>query len=224
MFILTDGKNYVMENPMRPGTHMSTTSPIQAKRMTYKEARALLNNKSKKLAWVKSFHMVNVENEHKASTSSNYNGNGGVYVGENDIEFNDDILNSIYNEANTIMNVNGWDINQLKTYEEELNRGLSKYDSVDSDLTHALQKYKEDNNGKRPGASKMAQIGYILDEVRDKRKHIKQCLNYIRVMEDALTYHYSMSEIKRKMNDATYVAYKGRTEYYQKFLDLLNKR
>lgn len=31
MFILTDGKNYVMENPMQQGGYLSTTSPIQAK-------------------------------------------------------------------------------------------------------------------------------------------------------------------------------------------------
>lgn len=30
MFILTDGKNYVMENPMKAGQYISTTSPIQA--------------------------------------------------------------------------------------------------------------------------------------------------------------------------------------------------
>ena len=31
MFILTDGKNYVMENPIKQGTYVSTTSPLQAK-------------------------------------------------------------------------------------------------------------------------------------------------------------------------------------------------
>lgn len=31
MFILTDGKNYVMENPMQIGQYISTTSPIQRK-------------------------------------------------------------------------------------------------------------------------------------------------------------------------------------------------
>ena len=34
MFILTDGKNYVMENPMKIGEFISTTSPIQAKEFT----------------------------------------------------------------------------------------------------------------------------------------------------------------------------------------------
>lgn len=45
MFILTDGKNYVMENPMRQGVYISTTSPIQAKEFTWRQARSLLQNK-----------------------------------------------------------------------------------------------------------------------------------------------------------------------------------
>lgn len=31
MFILTEGKNYVMENFMKQGVYISTTSPIQVK-------------------------------------------------------------------------------------------------------------------------------------------------------------------------------------------------
>ena len=52
MFILTDGKNYVMENPMKVGEYISTTSPIQAKEFTYKQARTLLQNKKKSLSWI----------------------------------------------------------------------------------------------------------------------------------------------------------------------------
>lgn len=36
MYILSDEKNYVMENPMKQGTYISTTSPIQAKQFTWK--------------------------------------------------------------------------------------------------------------------------------------------------------------------------------------------
>ena len=41
MFILTDGKYYVMENPMKIGDYIKTTSPVQAKQFTYKQARNL---------------------------------------------------------------------------------------------------------------------------------------------------------------------------------------
>ena len=37
LFILTDGKNYVMENPMKSGEYMITTSSSMAKEFTYKQ-------------------------------------------------------------------------------------------------------------------------------------------------------------------------------------------
>ena len=52
-FILTDGKNYVMENPMKSGDYLSTTSPVQAKEFTFKQARSLTRNKKKSLSKAK---------------------------------------------------------------------------------------------------------------------------------------------------------------------------
>lgn len=222
MFILTDGKNYVMENPMKQGTYIRTTSPVQAKEFSFKQARSLLNDRSKKMSWVKAFYMVNQETGHVCEGSAYYKGNGGSYIGDNDIDFNEDIIDLIYKETKSIVGLAGWSIEQLKTYKEELNIGLSKYDSAESDIEHALQKYKEDNNGKKPQAHKMAKIGYLLDDIRDKHKHIKQCLNYIRVMEDAITYNYTIEKIKLELIKAKHSDYKGRTEYYQMALDLLD--
>lgn len=222
MFILTDGKNYVMENPMQQGGYLSTTSPIQAKEFTYKQARSLLNNRSKKISWIKGFHMVNQETGQVCEPSLNYKGNGGVYIGENDVEFDDTIITLIYKEVKSIIGLAGWSMNQLKTYEEMLNIGLSKYDSAESDINHALQKYKEDNNGKKPQAHKMAKIAYLLDDIRDKHKNIKQCLRYIQVMENAITYNYTIEKIKLELTKARNEEYKGRTEYYQMALDLLD--
>lgn len=221
MYILTDGKNYVMENPMKLGTYIRTTSPVQAKEVTYKQAKSILNDRSKKMAWIKTFYMVNQETG-KVDKSAKYcKGNGGVYIGENDIDFDESIIDLIYNETKTVIGLAGWSMNQLKTYEEQLKEGLSKYDSAESDIEHALQKYKEDNNGKKPQAHKMAKIGYLLDEIRDKHKHIKQCLNYIKVMQDAITYSYTIEKLKLELTKAKHVEYKGRTEYYQVALDLL---
>ena len=222
MFILTDGKNYVMENPMKEGAFISTTSPIQAKEFTWKKARALLNDRSKKMSWIKAFYIVNKENNEICEDSLKYKGNGGSYVGQNDIKFDDAIIDLIYKETKSIVGLAGWSMTQLKTYEEELNIGLSKYDSAESDIEHALQKYKEDNNGKKPQAHKMAKIGYILDEIRDKHKHIKQCQRYIKVMQDAITYNYTMEKMKLELAKAKHSEYKGRTEYYQIALDLLD--
>ena len=224
MFILTDGKNYVMKNPMGQG-YISTTYPIQAKQFTWKQARNLLNNRSKKMSWIKSFYIVNQENEEiceECKDSVYYKGNGGCYIGEKDIDFDDNIIEFIYKETKSIIGLAGWSMKQLKTYEEELNIGLSKYDSAESDIEHALQKYKEDNNGKKPQAHKMAKIGYLLNDIRDKHKHIKQCLSYIKVMEEAIEHGYTIEKIKLELTKAKHNNYKGRTEYYQMALDLLN--
>lgn len=222
MFILTDGKNYVMENPMKLGEYLQTTSPVQAKEFTYKQARTLLNNRNKKMSWIKAFYMVDTETKEVSKNSAGYKGNGGIYIGENDIQFDDSLIDKIYKETKSIIGLAGWSMMQLKTYEEELLVGLSKYDSAESDIEHALQKYKEDNNGKKPQAHKMAKIGYLLDEIRDKHKHIKQCLDYVRVMENAITYNYTIEKIKLELTKAKHSEYKGRTEYYQMALDLLD--
>ena len=219
MFILTDGKNYVMENPMKIGNYMSTTSPVQAKKFTYKQAKSILQNRKKSLSWLKEYQMVN--DESGQIKNKNYKGNGGVFVGENDIDFEDNIIDLIYQETKSIVGLVGWSMTQLKTYEEKLNIGLSKYDSAVSDIEHALQKYKEDNNCKKPQAHKMAKLCYLLDEVRDKHKHIKQCLSYVKVMEDAITYSYTLEKLKLELTKAKHNAYQGRTEYYQMALKLL---
>ena len=222
MYYLTDGKHYVMENPMKAGEYIRTTSPVHAKDFTYKQAKGLLQNKKKSLAWVRQFQMVNSETG-KVDKSAKYcKGNGGAYIGENDIEFDESIIELIYKEAKSVIGLAGWSMMQLKTYEEQLSEGLSKYDSAESDIEHALQKYREDNNGKKPQAHKMAKIGYLLDDIRDKHKHIKQCLNYIKVMEDAITYSYTIEKLKLELAKAKHVEYKGRTEYYQMALDLLD--
>ena len=222
MFILTDGKNYIMENPMQNGGYLSTTSPIQAKEFTYKQARALLQNKKKAWSWMKTFHMVNKETGEKGITSSDYKGNGGVYIGENDFDFDDNIIDYIYKEIKSIIGLAGWSATQLKTYRRALENGLSKYDSAESDIEHALQKYKEDNNGKKPQAHKMAKVGYLLDEIRDKHKNIKQCIDYVKVMEDAITYGYTIEKLKLELTKAKHTEYQGRTEYYKMALEMLD--
>ena len=160
MFILTDGKNYVMENPMKIGEYISTTSPVQAREFTYKQARKLLQNKKKSISWLKSYHMVEQETgEITSDNVKNYKGNSGVYIGKNDIEFDDGIIDIIYEETSSLMGMAGWSMTQLKTYEEKLNVGLSKYDSAESDIKHALQKYKEDNDGKNHRHIKCHNLG-----------------------------------------------------------------
>lgn len=221
MYILTDGKNYVMENPMKVGEYLSTTSPVQAKEFTFKQARSLLQNKKKSLAWIRVYRAIDRETGENCYIR-NYKGNGGIYVGKNDVDFDDKIIDQIYKEAGSLIGMAGWSLTQLNTYEEQLNNGLSKYDSALSDINHALQKYKEDNHGKKPQAHKMSKLGYMLDEVRDNRKHIKQCIRYVQVMKNAINYSYTLEKIKLELTKVKNTDYKGRTEYYQKALDILN--
>lgn len=222
MFVLTDGKNYIMENPCKSGTYISTSSPLMAKEFSYKQARSILNSRSKKMSWIKTFYMVDKETGQVSETPSPYKGNGGAYIGVNDIKFDETIIEKIYVETEMITGLAGWGMTQLKLYEEKLNIGLSKYDSAVSDIEHALQKYKEDNDGKNPQAHKAAKISYLLGEVRDKHKNIKQCMNYIKVLENAITYNYTMEKIKIELMNAKHTEYQGRTEYYQIALGILD--
>lgn len=222
MFILTDGKNYIMENPVQQGVYISTSSPVMAKEFSFKQARTVLNNRSKKMKWIGSYYMVDKEIGQISENSSSYKGNGGVYIGVNDIKFDDSIITRIYNEAKSITGLAGWSMAQIKTYKEQLSIGLSKYDSAVSDIEHALQKYKEDNNGKNPQAHKAAKIGYLLGEIRDKHENIKQCIDYIQVFENAITYNYTIEKIKLELVKAKHTEYQGRTEYYQIALNILD--
>ena len=63
MYILSDGKNYVMENPMKIGEYLSTTSPVHAKEFSYKQARALIQSNRKKWAWIKQYHLIGTDEE-----------------------------------------------------------------------------------------------------------------------------------------------------------------
>ena len=221
MFILTDGKYYVGENPMKGGEYIKVSSPLQAKNFTYKQAKSLLQSSKKKLAWVRKFQMLNTETKEVNKEAKFKKGNGGAYIGENDIDFNEKILKVIYEETNSILGLAGWSATQIKTFKQHLSNALSKYDSAESDIGHALQKYKEDSGGKNPQAHKMAKIGYLLDDIRDKHKNIKQCLLYLEVMENAIQFGYSIEKIKLELAKAKHVEYEGRTEYYQIALDLL---
>lgn len=222
LYILTDGKNYVMDDPIHPGRVMYSTSPVNAKKFTFKQARALLNNKSKKLSWIRSFNMVDDSSgEEIAKQEVRSRSNKGIFVGKNDIDFDISILDQIMQETNNLLGIAGWNMAQLTTYQNMLSTALSKYDSAEADIEHALQTYKEESGGKKPQAHKMAKVGYLLDDVRDKHKRIKQCQCYIKVMQDAITYHYTLEKLKLELSKATYEKYQGRTEYYDLALDML---
>ena len=212
---MTDGKNYVMENPMKVGEYLSTTSPIQAKEFTYKQARSLLQNKKKPLSWIKSMHMVNTETGKTEENIPKYS-NEGVFCGDKDFEFDDSIIDTIKQEVNSILGLAAWDINQLNTYVAMLNQGVQYYDNAIQDIKHVRL-------DKRPPAHIRTKIDGIMNELEEKRRDIKQARNFTEILIKAIKEQWAIGKIKAELSKAKYVPYKGRTKYYEIVEDLLKE-
>ena len=221
MFILTDGKYYVMENPMKSGDYMRVDSVAMAKEFSYKQARKLVTSPTKRNSWIRGFQILNKETMKESSLGSSYRGNANIYVGENDIKFDNSILEDIQKEVKSIIDLQGWDINQLELFMNSMSIALSKYDSIQSDIVHAMQEYRESHNGKKAQAHKMAKIAYMLDDVRDKRKEIKQGIRYVQAMINSINNHSGVHSLKENLKNVKNVRYRGRTEYYEKALSIL---
>lgn len=215
MFILTDGKNYVMENPMKQGVYLQTTSPIQAKEFTFKQARTLLNSKSKKMSWVKSFCMVDKETSELETDIPKYS-NEGIFCGSKDFEFDESIVETIKHEVDSIIGLAAWDINQLNTYVAMLNQGVQFYDNAIQDIKHARL-------DKRPPAHIRTKIDGIMNDLEEKRRDVKQTRNYINILIKAIKEQWSIGKIKAELSKAKYVPYKGRTKYYEMIEGLLKE-
>lgn len=215
MFILTDGKNYVMENPMKHGNYINTTSPIQAKEFTWKQARSLLQNKKKSLSWVKSFYIVNQETGQVETDVPRYS-NEGIFCGDKDFEFDESVIDTIKQEITSIIGLAAWDINQLNTYIAMLNQGVQFYDNAIQDIKHARL-------DKRPPAHIRTKIDGIMNELEEKRRDIKQVRNYINILIKAIKEQWTIGKIKAELSKAKYVPYKGRTRYYDMVEELLKE-
>lgn len=215
MFILTDGKNYVMENPMKQGNYLSTTSPIQAKEFTFKQARGLLQNKKKALSWMKTYYMVNQETGQIETDVPKFS-NEGIFCGDKDFEFDESIINTIKQEVSSIIGLAAWDIKQLNTYITILNQGVQFYDNAIQDIKHARL-------DKRPPAHIRTKIDGIMNELEEKRRDVKQTRNYIDILIKAIKEQWSIGKIKAELSKAKYVPYKGRTRYYEMIENLLKE-
>lgn len=136
-------------------------------------------------------------------------------------DFDYTTLDKIINETNNLLGLAGWDLEQLNTYKNLFIAELSRCDSAESDIEHALQTYKENRGGKKPQAHRTAKVGYLLDDIRDRHKKLKQCIRFIQVMEDAITHQYTIGKIKLELSKVSSSKYKGRTKYYKVALELL---
>ena len=111
---------------------------------------------------------------------------------------------------------------QLNTYKNQLQIEESKCDSAESDVKHALQKYRGEHN-KKPQAHKMAKLGYILEEIRLKREKVKLCIRYVDVMKNAITERYTLDRLKLELSKVGNKEYKGRTVYWEIANAILNE-
>lgn len=204
-----------MENPMKIGEYISTTYPLQAKGFTYKQARSLLQNKKKSLSWIRQFHMVNQETGQVETDIPKFS-NEGIFCGDKEFEFDENIIDIIKQEVNSIIGLAAWDINQLNTYVAMLNQGVQFYDNAIQDIKHARL-------DKRPPAHIRTKIDGIANELEEKRRDVKQVRNYINILIKAIQEQWSIGKIKAELSKAKYVPYKGRTKYYEMVEKLLKE-
>ncbi len=204
-----------MENPMRCGDYRSSTSLNHAKQFTFKQARNLLRTNKKGLSWIQSghFYMVDMDSGEKESNVHEYS-NEGIFTDQKSFEFDNSILDEVGLEVGAITGLAAWDIAQLNTYNATLKQGLSFYDSAISDIDHTRM-------GKRPPAHVMTKVDRIRNELKEKRRDIKQSILYIEILTRALKEQWSIGKTKTELSKSKYSPYKGRTKYYEMMEQLL---
>lgn len=162
-YIITNGKYWVIENPIRPGEYMESTKSSNAKQFTFKQAKNLLNARSKKLGWIRNGYSMVGEDGNKPTVSPKAKGNGGVFLNENDIVVDLNLLDQIEDECTKFLSLAAWDESELSNMLESLSTYLSKLDSEESDIKHALVIYTYKHDGKLPQAHRIAKGTTMFD-------------------------------------------------------------
>lgn len=221
MFILYDGKKYVKESN-KSGEYIGTDRMENAKRFTYQQALSCTRSKKHRRSWIRNCKIINDETDEVVnSNSAYYQGKSGIYTGEKMNFFDETVLGEITEEVDKIKKISGWDIDKLNEYEDKLKSWLSYYDSAESDIVHLLEKYELDHGGKKLPANKSAIIGYEISEIRKKHRSIKQCMRYVKVLKDSITYKTGICKVKNDLEQASYKEYKGRTDYYDRVKNII---
>lgn len=223
-YIITNGKYWVIENPIRPGEYMESTKSSNAKQFTFKQAKNLLNARSKKLGWIRNGYSMVGEDGNKPTVSPKAKGNGGVFLNENDIVVDLNLLDQIEDETEKYLSLAGWDESELSNMSESLNTYLSKLDSEESDIKHALVIYAHNHNGKMPQAHKIAKVGYMFLHILIDRAHVKACMRKVTTMKNALTCSYSIGKLQHELSkseNGEYENYKPRTAKFDEAMKIL---
>lgn len=223
-YIITNGKYWVIENPIRPGEYMESTKSSNAKQFTFKQAKNLLNARSKKLGWIRNGYSMVGEDGNKPTVSPKAKGNGGVFLNENDIVVDLSLLDQIEDETEKYLSLAGWDESELSNMSESLNTYLSKLDSEESDIKHALVIYAHNHNGKMPQAHKIAKVGYMFLHILIDRAYVKACMRKVTTMKNALTCSYSIGKLQHELSkseNGEYSEYKPRTAKFDEAMKIL---
>lgn len=157
--------------------------------------------------------MVDTGNGEKESNVPEYS-NDGIFKDNKSIEFDDSIIDKVDVEIGAITGLAAWDLTQLNAYNATLKQGLSFYDSALSDIDHARMDH-------RPPAHVMTKVDRIRNEIKEKRRDIKQSIVYIEVLTRALKEQWSIIKLKSELSKSKYSPYKGRTKYYDMIEQLL---
>lgn len=200
---------------MKIGDYRSSTSPNHAKQFVFKQARGLLQSNRKGLSWIRSgsFYMVDMSTGEKEINVPEHS-KEGIFKDRKSIEFDDSLIEKVGLEVQAITGLSAWDFSQLTAYNAALKQGLSFYDSALSDIDHTRM-------GRRPPAHIMTKIDRIRNELKEKRRDIKQSILYVDILIQALKEQWSVVKIKAELSNAKYVPYKGRTKYYEMMHQLL---
>lgn len=157
--------------------------------------------------------MVDTGNGEKETNVPEHS-NEGIFKDNKSIEFDDSIIDKVDVEIGAITGLAAWDLTQLNTYNAALLQGLSFYDSALSDIDHARM-------DRRPPAHVMTKVDRIRNELKEKRRDIKQSIVYIEVLTRALKEQWTIGKTKAELSKSKYSHYKGRTEYYDMMEQLL---
>lgn len=212
MFILTDGNFYVAQNKNDPTKYNAVIEKERATPFTYKQARALLNNKKARLRWIikDNYRMINIET--KEEVSPNYEGKADVYAGDEITLEDEAIVKDIIDKVELITGIDGVDKTSLEKTRNKLNNMLSFYDCAISDVRHIIR-------DKSPNAAIRNKIYGVAHELENKREKVKTSMRYVQVLLDSINNGFGITDIKTKLNDAQCEDYKGRTDYYNKIME-----
>lgn len=211
MYIMSNGKEYVMRDPMNQGRYLHTTSSVQASQFTYKQARQILQSKKAALRWVKNYKIIDLETKQEEDLKLS---NECVYTEESSHDFDLSAIDSIGNEVKLLMEFSCYDCMELNKMKASLNQALSYYDSAISDVHHARMNHK-------PPAHVRTKIDGMLNTLQEKRRDIKQTMAKIDILVESQKDGWSNSKTKAALEKVSGSPYKGRTEYYDKAMRLL---